>query len=121
LEHPRVLSIIEAVDAVLVNNFTFGSTLNQGLMDLFLGLKEGAKIVSLMNFAPLRKRMTDYHRQRPNAIFNVQQIHYPRDSVSWSSADGYYYVHTVDRAGLARDMELIEHQREKTAKKKRNK
>jgi hypothetical protein len=108
LEHPRVHTILENVDTVLVNNFTFGSDLNQGLMDLFLNLPEGAKVVSLMNFTPLRKRMTDYHRHRPSAIFNIKQVYYPPDSVSWSSSGGSYYIHTVDRIGLSRDLDFVQ-------------
>lgn len=111
LENQRVISVIEHVHTILVNNFTFGSVLNQELMDLFLGLSEGAKIISLINFTPLRKRLTDYHRSRPNSIFSIEQISYPPDSVSWSSASGYYYIHTVDRESLSRDIEYIKKKR----------
>ena len=114
LEHPRVITVLESLHTVLVNNFTFGSALNQELMDLFLCLSEGAKIISLINFTPLRKRMTDYHRSRPNAIFSIRQVPYPPDSVSWSSAAGHYYVHTVDRTTLRRDMDQMEQRKHET-------
>ncbi|KAK4686871.1 [histone H3]-lysine79 N-trimethyltransferase, partial [Tremellales sp. Uapishka_1] len=57
--HPDVAKRLREADVVLVNNEVFPSSLNQDLSQLFLDLKDGARIVSLKPFVPDGFRMND--------------------------------------------------------------
>ncbi|KAG0247149.1 Nucleosomal histone H3-Lys79 methylase, partial [Mortierella polycephala] len=53
LDTPGLPAILARADVVLVNNYAFNSALNQSLLQLFLDLKEGCKIISLKTFVSL--------------------------------------------------------------------
>ena len=44
---------ITSADVIFVNNFAFGTKLNQQLKEIFSDCKEGCRIVSSLNFSPL--------------------------------------------------------------------
>lgn len=50
---------IKEADVIFVNNFAFGTQLNQALKERFVDCKEGAKIVSSLNFSPLSFTITN--------------------------------------------------------------
>lgn len=50
---------IKDADVIFVNNFAFGTQLNQALKERFVDCKEGAKIVSSLNFSPLSFTITN--------------------------------------------------------------
>ena len=100
------------------------NTVNTALKSKFLDLPEGARIVSLHPFAPPDARNNgtpspSFHvsrapvltrallllarsREAIETILTVQTRSYGSRDVSWSGGGGDYYVHTVDRAGLAK-------------------
>ena len=130
LSHPVILAALSSADVILVNNLTFPESLNLKLKQLFLSMKEGSKIISLNNFTPLpRKKPVTfkvdplYGRKSQNStasrnidshgvshlssnlndlgnILTVEKIPFPEDSVSWTYAAGYYYIHTVSRSSF---------------------
>ncbi|KAI8929188.1 histone methylation protein DOT1-domain-containing protein [Entophlyctis helioformis] len=90
LEDPDIHEVIAKADVIFVNNYAFGAELNQGILALFLDLKESAKVISLRSFVPVDRRPS---LRRSNAID-------PGSSVSWMVEGGKYYIHTVDRSKL---------------------
>lgn len=50
---------INEADVIFVNNFAFGASVNQALKERFVNAKEGAKIVSSLNFSPLSFTITE--------------------------------------------------------------
>eukprot|EP00050_Salpingoeca_kvevrii_P007610 m.297332 g.297332 ORF g.297332 m.297332 type:complete len:678 (-) comp13591_c0_seq1:341-2374(-) len=92
---------ISQADVIFVNNFAFGSEVNQELKERFKEAKEGARIVSSLNFAPLNFHITSRTLNDIASILRVQQITYEgHEGVSWTSKPFNYYVHTVDRRYL---------------------
>ncbi len=52
LTNTSIGKVLKRADVILVNNQVFTPQLNEGLMRLFLDLKDGCRIVSLKSFAP---------------------------------------------------------------------
>lgn len=50
---PELRETIKSADVIFVNNFAFGTRLNQALKEIFSDCKEGCRIVSSLNFSPL--------------------------------------------------------------------
>ncbi|RGB27646.1 histone methylation protein DOT1-domain-containing protein [Rhizophagus diaphanus] len=86
-----VVRLLRKADVVLTNNYAFASSTNEALTRLFLEMKEGAKIISLKDFR------TGANRNGPESILKVTKYSYPpdRNYVSWTNADGCYFVSTV--------------------------
>jgi H3 lysine-79-specific histone-lysine N-methyltransferase len=55
----RFLEHIQEADIIFVNNFAFGASVNQALKERFVNAKEGARIVSSLNFSPLSFTITE--------------------------------------------------------------
>ncbi|CAG8831037.1 26525_t:CDS:1, partial [Racocetra persica] len=56
INHPDFINILYSADVILANNRTFSPETNQFLYNLFLGLKKGAKVVSLESFEGFEPR-----------------------------------------------------------------
>lgn len=84
----------------LVNNYVFDASLNQRLLDMFLDLKEGTKIISLKPFVPANHVITTRNAGNPVSRLRMEEKEYFSNSVSWTDAGGKYYVQTVDESML---------------------
>ena len=101
LQHAPLATLLNAVDVVFVNNYIFDADTNTQLMQLFISLKAGARVVSFKSFAPHKNRVTEHNADDPAAIFHVAKHTYQRnDGVSWTETPMDYYVQTVDRTRL---------------------
>jgi H3 lysine-79-specific histone-lysine N-methyltransferase len=85
----RTLAALKRADVVLVNNQAFTSQLNDNLVNMFLDLKSGCKIVSLKTFV---------HKNAENdvasSILDVEELTYPEGYVSWTGASGSFCIST---------------------------
>jgi len=124
LSNQEIAELIPKVDVVFVNNFAFESETNDALMNHFLAMKEGAKIVSFRAFASvtaLGKRITEHSMYSPSSILSVKKYHYwGNDGVSWTSNTIEYYIHTIDRKPL-KDFDQHLKRNEKVSSKKKEK
>ena len=101
LQLPEVAAIVNAIDVAFVQNYAFDAQTNDGLMQLFISLKEGARAVTFKSLAPHKNRVTEHNVDAPSAIFRVTKHTYlGTDGVSWAAMQIDYYVHVVDRARL---------------------
>eukprot|EP00042_Codosiga_hollandica_P020143 m.64141 g.64141 ORF g.64141 m.64141 type:complete len:799 (-) comp49703_c0_seq7:219-2615(-) len=91
---------INEADVIFVNNFAFGSTLNQQLKEKFQNAKEGAVIVSSLNFCPLSFSITDRNLTDISTIMSVEKVRCSGQGVSWTSRPFDYYIHIIDRRAL---------------------
>ncbi|KAF7349162.1 Histone-lysine N-methyltransferase, H3 lysine-79 specific [Mycena venus] len=101
LESELVKENIAAADVVLVSNRLFSAATNLSIAHLLNNLKDGAKVFTLMPLTyrfPMDRPLTERTRDHPGNIFRVAERIYPRGSVSWSDAEGPYYIHVVDKA-----------------------
>ena len=100
LKNEAIRKILPKADVVLVNNQAFTPTLNEDLTNLFLDLKEGAKVVSLKSFKPEGHKNEALTAGAIYNILNVVKKEYHSEHVSWTHADGNYYVSTKDSSGV---------------------
>lgn len=101
LKNPKILEVIRKADVVLVNNQVFNPDLNQSLVDLFLDLKEGCKIVSLKTFVPDGHVINHYNQHNPINLLQVEKKEFASGDVSWQAGGGNYYVATKDSSIVA--------------------
>ncbi|KAJ2765043.1 Nucleosomal histone H3-Lys79 methylase [Coemansia nantahalensis] len=87
-------------DVVLVNNYAFDSKLNQNLMQLFLDLKEGTRIISLRPFVTPDHKISARNIYSTESILTVRRYQYWSQCVSWTDSGGEYFVQTVDRSRM---------------------
>ncbi|KAJ2782382.1 Nucleosomal histone H3-Lys79 methylase [Coemansia javaensis] len=99
-ESADVQRLLPRADVVLVNNYVFDSRLNQNLMQLFLDLPEGARIISLKPFVTPDHKISARNIYSPESILTVRRYHYWSKCVSWTDSGGDYYVHTIDRSRM---------------------
>ena len=85
---------------VFVNNYAFESDVNHRLMQLFLGMKEGATIVSFKEFRPLEYTITEHNMNDIASILTVHKVGYGSGGVSWTASPGQYFIHRIDRRPL---------------------
>ncbi|KAK4696803.1 [histone H3]-lysine79 N-trimethyltransferase, partial [Lecanoromycetidae sp. Uapishka_2] len=96
LGNPNILKILQKADVILVNNQAFTPKLNEDLTNLFLDLKEGAKVVSLKSFVPHGNKIQEKNVEAAyNRLAVVERTYYSA-CVSWTDAPGTYYVSTKD-------------------------
>lgn len=100
LKNAAIGKIIKRADVVLVNNQAFTPQLNNGLINLFLDLREGCQIVSLKSFVPHGHKITTRNLNSPVNLLEVEQKQYWSDSVSWTDAGGTYFVARKDSTKL---------------------
>lgn len=101
MDNAKIYEAMGRADVILVNNQVFRPELNQKLMDLFLVLKEGCKVVSLKSFVPDGHVISRYNQENPINQFRVEKKSFARDEVSWQEKGGDYYVATKDSSIVA--------------------
>ncbi|RYP17215.1 hypothetical protein DL765_004671 [Monosporascus sp. GIB2] len=87
----KILEVLKEADVVLVNNKAFTSVLNDALINMFLDLKAGCRIISLKSFVHENKTAIN---DVANSILDVQRFRYHESWVSWAAAEGEYYIST---------------------------
>ncbi|PKS13265.1 hypothetical protein jhhlp_000036 [Lomentospora prolificans] len=87
----RIHEALKRADVILVNNQAFTSQLNDDLVRMFLDLKSGCKIISLKSFVHDHKSASN---DVGRTILEVEDLTYPEDYVSWTSAGGTYCIST---------------------------
>ncbi|ORZ04591.1 histone methylation protein DOT1-domain-containing protein [Lobosporangium transversale] len=100
LDTPGLPAILARADVVLVNNYAFNSALNQSLLQLFLDLKEGCKIISLKTFVSLDHKINVRNAGSVESILRVKKYPYYTNAVSWTHNGGEYFIATVDRSAV---------------------
>ncbi len=96
----NIREALKRADIVLVNNEVFTPELNNDLVNLFLDLKDGCKIVSLKSFVPHNHKITSYNLNNPVNLLDVVEKTYSSKSVSWKGEGGQYFVATKDSKRL---------------------
>lgn len=96
LKNPAILKVLQKADVVLVNNQAFTPALNEDLTNLFLDLKEGAKVVSLKSFVPHGNKISESNVHAAYNQLSVVEKTYYSACVSWTDAPGTYFVSTKD-------------------------
>ncbi|KAK9458532.1 histone methylation protein DOT1-domain-containing protein [Lipomyces oligophaga] len=100
-KNKKILAAMGKADVVLVNNYAFDAELNDNLVNMFLDLREGAKVVSLKTFAPVGHKISAHNSEATiNMLSGVQELEFFSNSVSWTNSPGKYYVATIDREKL---------------------
>jgi H3 lysine-79-specific histone-lysine N-methyltransferase len=96
-------AVLKRADVVLVNNQVFTSDTNISLLNKFLDLKDGCKLVSLRSFVPQKWEMKErnLHDVR-NLLHPAVEKEYFSDSVSWTDVGGKYYVCVKDSGKILR-------------------
>ncbi|EAQ91158.1 hypothetical protein CHGG_03093 [Chaetomium globosum CBS 148.51] len=87
----RTLAALKRADVVLVNNQAFTSELNDHLVNIFLDLKIGCKIVSLKTFVHDNKIAEN---DVASSILEVEDLRYHEGYVSWTGAAGSFCIST---------------------------
>ncbi|KAF9581968.1 Nucleosomal histone H3-Lys79 methylase [Lunasporangiospora selenospora] len=100
LETSELAAILARADVVLVNNYAFDSALNQSLLQLFLDLKDGAKVISLKTFVSLDHKINVRNAGSVESILRVRKYPYYTNAVSWTHNGGEYFIATVDRSAV---------------------
>ena len=84
--------VIPRADVVLVNNEKFRPALNDALLNMFLDLKVGARVVSLKSFAPEGRKVTERNENSVANMLRSKRMFFGSDSVSWTDSGGEYHV-----------------------------
>lgn len=100
MESQNIRNALKRADVVLVNNEVFTPSLNNDLINLFLDLKDGCRIVSLKSFVPHNHKITSYNLNNPVNLLDVEQKEYSEGSVSWKSDGGHYFIATKNSKRL---------------------
>ncbi|KAK3357083.1 histone-lysine N-methyltransferase, H3 lysine-79 specific [Lasiosphaeria hispida] len=90
-KNDKILAALKRADIVLVNNQAFTSQLNDNLVNMFLDLRPGCKIISLKTFVHDNKLAEN---DVATSILDVEHLTYPEEYVSWTSASGTYCIST---------------------------
>jgi H3 lysine-79-specific histone-lysine N-methyltransferase len=96
LDSPAIDAVLRRADVVLVNNKVFGETLNNALLQKFLDLKDGCKVVSLESFGGGAKQGVR-HEQAIASLFDEERYESGTFSVSWVGESVEYYIATKAR------------------------
>ncbi|ROT38453.1 DOT1-domain-containing protein [Sodiomyces alkalinus F11] len=93
LTEPAVHEVLKRADVVLVNNQAFTPDLNAQLVNMFLDLKQGCRIVSLKSFTHDDQGGRNINDVASN-ILRVEHHTYPEGHVSWTNAGGTFCIST---------------------------
>jgi len=96
LETPEIDDVLRRADVVLVNNKVFGEQLNNALLQKFLDLKDGCKVVSLESFGGGAKQGVR-HEQAIAGLFDEERHESGTFSVSWAGESVEYFIATKAR------------------------
>lgn len=97
LESSTVDEVLRRADVVLVNNKVFPSQLNGALLDKFLDLKEGCKVVSLASFGGGAGKQGVRNENSIATIFDEERHDSGTNSVSWAGESVEYFIATKAR------------------------
>jgi H3 lysine-79-specific histone-lysine N-methyltransferase len=97
LESPQIDDILRRVDVVLVNNKVFPSKLNNQLLDKFLDLKLGCKVVSLASFGGGAGKQGVRNENNIANLFDEERYESGTGSVSWAGESVEYFIMTKVR------------------------
>ncbi|KAJ5713290.1 Histone methylation DOT1 [Penicillium malachiteum] len=100
LEQESIVNVLKRADVILINNQAFTPQLNNELINHFLDMKEGCKIVSLKSFVPAGHKIQSRNLNSPINLLKVQQKNYWSNSVSWTDVGGTYFIATKDSSRL---------------------
>ncbi|QKX58558.1 uncharacterized protein TRUGW13939_05683 [Talaromyces rugulosus] len=100
LAESSILDVLKRADVVLINNQAFTPQLNNELINHFLDMKEGCKIVSLKSFVPAGHKIQSRNLNSPINLLDVKRLNYWSDSVSWTDVGGAYFIATKDSSRL---------------------
>jgi H3 lysine-79-specific histone-lysine N-methyltransferase len=100
LTNPAIGKALRRADVVLVNNQAFTPQLNNGLVGLFLDLKEGCQIISLKSFVPHDHKISTRNLNSPVNLLDVSMRNYYSNCVSWTNAPGTYFIAKKDSRRL---------------------
>ncbi|KAJ4343153.1 Nucleosomal histone H3-Lys79 methylase [Ascochyta clinopodiicola] len=91
LDTPAINAVLARADVVLVNNKVFGEELNNALLQKFLDLKLGCKVVSLESFGGgLSKGVRS--EQSIAGLFDEERFESGTDCVSWAGESVEYFI-----------------------------
>ena len=91
LDTPAINAVLSRADVVLVNNKVFGEELNNALLQKFLDLKIGCKVVSLESFgAGSAKGVRS--EQSIAGLFDEERYESGTDCVSWAGESVEYFI-----------------------------
>jgi [histone H3]-lysine79 N-trimethyltransferase len=96
LQNKAIIETIKRADVILVNNQVFSQELNQNLIQLFLDLKDGCKIISMKKFGAGGDQVSFRHANDPENVLVYTELPYYSGSVSWTDVGGRYYIATKD-------------------------
>jgi H3 lysine-79-specific histone-lysine N-methyltransferase len=99
LDSPDVDSVLQRADVVLVNNKVFEKETNTNLLNKFLDLKLGCKVVSLESFGGGVKGGKHGGRNEYSiaSLFEEERYESGTNSVSWTGESVEYYIATKAR------------------------
>lgn len=96
LDSPAIDAVLHRADVVLVNNKVFGECLNNSLLQKFLDLKLGCKVVSLESFGGGAKHGVR-KEQSIEGLFEEERFESGTNSVSWAGESVEYFIATKVR------------------------
>jgi len=102
LENREIGEVLKRADVVLVNNQAFGPELNSKLVDRFLDLKDGCRIVSLKSFKPEGYEISERNMNDTRHLLRVSKKEYYSKRVSWTDAPGNYFIAVKDPSEMLR-------------------
>lgn len=105
VHNDEIQKVVSRADVVLVNNYAFDGKLNSHLIDMFLDLKDGCRIISLKSFVPPGHVISEHNIESPLNILSVEGKEFSSGSVSWTSTPGPYFISIVDRSLLQKYLE----------------
>ncbi|KAF1948668.1 DOT1-domain-containing protein [Byssothecium circinans] len=98
LESPHIDAVLRRADVVLVNNKVFPTRVNNALLDKFLDLKRGCKVISLESFGGgAAGRMGVRNENSIANLFDEERRESGTNSVSWGSQSVEYFIATKTR------------------------
>jgi len=74
LEDAKATKVIEKADVLFVQNYAFGSKVDNALIQLFPGMKEGSIIISFRAFRALDYNINEFNMGEIASILTVQRI-----------------------------------------------
>jgi H3 lysine-79-specific histone-lysine N-methyltransferase len=96
LDSPEIDAVLQRADVVLVNNKVFGEELNNSLLQKFLDLKIGCRVVSLESFGGGAKQGVR-NEQSIAGLFDEERFESGTNSVSWAGESVEYFIATKVR------------------------
>ena len=94
----EILKTIKRADVILVNNQAFTSQLNRNIIHLFLDLRDGCKIISLKPIGV--EQISSRNANDPANVLDYTRLEYFSGSVSWTDANGTYFIAEKDSKRL---------------------